>query len=196
MTNIFKMQLLLALLALAGLTTACGDDGDGDGMMAGDDDDDMMVGDDDDDDMLPVMCGESTCMDFTAAGFLTIPGCCADESASQCGGGVSENESGDNVPLCEVITALNCDAGCIALNQAGDPTPGPDGEPGNEDDECPPLTFVVPGQPDPTTAPGCCRPDGQCGYFGDFTDVDGPNFGCVPFDTFDDGVENTCIPAS
>jgi len=192
MTNIFKMQLLLALLALAGLTTACGDDGDG--MMAGDDDDDdMMMGDDDDDDDMPIMCGATSCMDFpNVGGLITIPGCCADDMTSACGGTVS----GGEIPICSVITAISCDAGCIELDQPGDLTPGPDGMPGTEDDECPSITFNVPPS-DMSTAPGCCRPDGQCGYLGDFSgDLNGPNFGCVPFDTFEDGVENPCTPAS
>jgi len=86
-------------------------------------------------------------------------------------------------------------AGCIALDQEGELTPGEDGVPGNEDDPCPPTTFQVPGE-DPTTVPGCCRPEGMCGFFGDFSELDGPFFGCVEASVFTNaGDPVSCTPS-
>jgi hypothetical protein len=69
------------------------------------------------------------------------------------------------------------------------------GQPGSANTSCNQYDFINPITQQPVYFPGCCRPNGKCGYLADLTAVaQGPNLGCVPADCSGGGVEQNCTP--
>lgn len=69
------------------------------------------------------------------------------------------------------------------------------GQPGTANTTCNQFDFINPLTQQPAYFPGCCRPNGKCGYLADLTTVaQGPNLGCVPVDCSAGGTEQNCTP--
>lgn len=111
------------------------------------------------------MCGASDCADVDVLGFITLPGCCPEGSASdKCG-----------LDCTQIRQFLMLPLGCVELDQAGD-----------LDAACPDQTIDAMGQT--FVLPGCCRPDMKCGNIVDLSVVaPGVSFGCVDSTPFLDG---------
>jgi hypothetical protein len=118
-------------------------------------------------------CGASDCPSYKVGGLITVAPCCAGANKDKCGVDVPDTVAG----------LLSIGAGCYETAQEGE-----------VDDECAPFKFTSPLPPnDPAEFPGCCHPDGTCGFAVDLTDQDGPNMGCVQA-TCAGGAPKTCTP--
>jgi hypothetical protein len=103
----------------------------------------------------PQKCGRRTCeavrVDFVA---LTLPGCCPERSADQCG-----------VDATFVAKNYGLSLGCLQFDAPGTP-----------DASCPSVDVPIPERGN-TTLHGCRARSGRCGYEVDVPNV--LNLGCV-----------------
>jgi hypothetical protein len=121
-----------------------------------------------------VDCGPLRCDQvILPAGYDPIPACCADGNV--CGlDGSRFQEFG-----------ANFEDPCQARDQ-----------PGNPDPDCPSSTPIPTELGPELVFPGCCKPDGQCGYLADTAlNLVTLGLGCVEAAPFlDGGVPTTCTP--
>lgn len=111
-----------------------------------------------------ISCGSDTCTGISASGFTLNP-CC---SVDGCG-----------LQLDATIAGLvGLKAGCYALNQ-----------PGSANAACPEFNANTPLGA--FTAPGCCRPSGECGFLVEAAGV--VDMGCTKQDCGGNGPK-TCTP--
>jgi hypothetical protein len=119
-------------------------------------------------------CGADRCDEvILPAGYDPIPPCCADGDV--CGLDGSRFE----------MFGANFDDPCQPLDQ-----------PGNEDPLCPRSTPIPTELGVDLDFPGCCKPDGQCGYLvNDALGLVHIGLGCVDAAPFlDGGVTTACTP--
>jgi len=121
----------------------------------------------------PVPCGNELCAGVSLPqAQLEVPGCCADAKTNTCGIDTSAlpTMGGQALPACQPVA--------------------PAGKP---DATCP-ASPAIPVMGIPITAPGCCQPNGMCGY--DLDKVGGfisLGLGCVDSTPFlDGGTAITC----
>ncbi len=115
-----------------------------------------------------IQCGSNSCSGVSLGGLLTVNPCCTTDG---CGMNIDASVSG----------LIGIAPGCYGVGQAG-----------KADTTCPMYTVANPlgGTID---FPGCCRPDGECGFAIDTSSFGGPNLGCVPQEC-NGGPAKTCTP--
>lgn len=115
-----------------------------------------------------IQCGSNSCTGISAGGLLTINPCC---TLDGCGLNIESTVSG----------LIGISAGCYGVGQAG-----------KADTTCPKYTADNP-LGGTIEFPGCCRPDGECGFAVDTSSFGGPDLGCVPQEC-NGGPAKTCTP--
>ncbi|MCA9594728.1 MAG: hypothetical protein KC776_15515 [Myxococcales bacterium] len=118
-----------------------------------------------------IACGSATCNSLSIQGVITLQPCCA---VTGCGLVVDSTVSG----------FIGVDPGCYGLDQ-----------PGSADSTCPQFSIANPLGGGNIDFPGCCHPDGTCGFAMDLTSFGqgAPNLGCVQ-QTCTGGAAKSCTP--
>ncbi|MEZ4223010.1 MAG: hypothetical protein R3B13_18850 [Polyangiaceae bacterium] len=115
-----------------------------------------------------IQCGASACSGISVAGLITLNPCC---TVDGCGVNIDASVSG----------LIGIAGGCYGIGQPGAPNA-----------TCPSFMASIPGQ-GPIEIPGCCRPNGECGFAIDLSGFGGPNMGCAN-QTCNGGPAKTCTP--
>ena len=116
-----------------------------------------------------IQCGTNTCTGLSLGGFVNINPCC---TVDGCGMNIDQ----------AVSNLIGIAPGCYGVGQAG-----------AADTTCPMYSIANPIGGGNIDFPGCCRPDGECGFAIDTSGFGGPNLGCVPQEC-NGGPAKTCTP--
>ncbi len=115
-----------------------------------------------------IQCGAQSCTGLSIAGNVINPCCTVDG----CGMDLPQSVAG----------LIGMAPGCYGVGQAG-----------GADATCPMFSVANPLGGGNIDFPGCCQPDGECGFVIDTSGFGGPNLGCVSQEC-NGGPAKTCTP--